>query len=65
MQGYMWMTGRKWCDFVTYDPDLCEALQLNVIRVERNETIICGIRSVLEEAKSKIEEIMNNERFKL
>lgn len=64
MQGYMWITGRKWCDFVTYDPDLVESLQLNIIRVDRNEAIIKGISDVMEEVKQKIQSIINNPKLK-
>lgn len=62
IQGYLWLTGRKWCDFVTYDPDLPKRLQLNVIRVPRDEAIINGIQEVLEEVRKKVIEI--EERFK-
>ena len=64
IQGYLWITGRKWCDFITYDPDLDEIHQLNIIRVERDETIINGIKEVMALVEIKIEEIMNNEKFK-
>ena len=64
IQGYLWITGRKWCDFVTYDPDLVESLQLNIIRVERDEEIIKGIRLVMDQVKEKIQLIINNEKLK-
>lgn len=64
IQGYLWMTGRRWCDFITYDPDIIEALQLNIIRVYRDEEIIEGISSVMDKVKEKIKELMNNEKFK-
>lgn len=64
IQGYLWMTGRKWCDFISYDPDIIEALQLNIIRIERDEQIIEGIASVMEQVKDKIRQLMNNEIFK-
>lgn len=64
IQGYLWITGRKWCDFVTYDPDLVEGLQLNIIRVDRDEAIIEGIKLVMEEVKKKIESIINNPKLK-
>lgn len=63
VQGYLWITGRKWCDYITYDPDLIERLQLNVIHVERDESVIEGIRRVMEQVREKIEEIMSNEHF--
>lgn len=64
IQGYLWITGRKWCDFITYDPDLHESLQINVIRVYRDEVIIAGISEVMEAVKLKVEELINNEIFK-
>lgn len=64
IQGYLWITGRKWCDFVTYDPDLIDELQLNILRIERDEQIIEGIEAVLEIVKEKIKEILNNDKLK-
>ncbi len=64
IQGYLWMTGRKWCDFITYDPDLHESLQLNIIRVKRDREIIRGISEVMEQVKVKIDEIMSDKRLK-
>ncbi len=64
IQGYLWMTGRKWCDFITYDPDLHESLRLNVIRVKRDEEMIQGIAEVMEMVKLKIDEIMSDKRLR-
>lgn len=64
IQGYLWITGRKWCDFVTYDPDLIEGLQLNVIRVERDEEIIQSISDIMDEVIEKIKLIINHEKLK-
>lgn len=64
IQGYLWITGRKWCDFVTYDPDLIEGLQLNVIRIDRDEEIIKAIETIMNEVIEKIKGIINNEKLK-
>lgn len=64
IQGYLWVTGRKWCDFITYDPDLIESLQLNIIRVERDDDMIQGISDVMDMVKGKIEQIISNEKLK-
>ena len=64
IQGYLWVTNRKWCDFVTYDPDLIEGLQINVIRIERDDQLIEAIKLVMEEVKEKLREIINNEKLK-
>lgn len=65
IQGYLWMTGRRWCDFVTYDPDLHESLQLSIIRVKRDPEIIAGIEAVMEDVKVKIDEIMANPKLRI
>jgi YqaJ-like viral recombinase domain len=36
IQGCMWITGRSWWDFVSYNPDFPEQLQLCVRRVQRD-----------------------------
>lgn len=40
MQGYMWITGAKWCDFVSYDPRFPESLRLCVYRIDRDQDFI-------------------------
>lgn len=65
IQGYLWITGRKYCKYITYDPDLIEELQLNVIHVDRDEEIINGISEVMQEVKTKIIEILEHQKLKL
>lgn len=43
MMMQMWVTGRKWCDFVGYDPRLAEPFQLTVLRVARDEAYISDL----------------------
>ncbi|MEL4307409.1 lambda exonuclease family protein [Joostella sp. CR20] len=64
IQGYLWITDREWCDYITFDPDLIDELQLNVIRVKRDENVINGISLVMEMVKEKIINILNNEKLK-
>jgi putative phage-type endonuclease len=40
MQWQMACTGRKWCDFATYDPKMPQELQLWILRVMRNDKMI-------------------------
>lgn len=41
MQGGMWITGRKWCDFIMYVPDLAAVgKDLYVKRIERDDQYI-------------------------
>jgi len=60
--GALWVTGRKWWDFVSYDPRLPEGLQMIVIRVERDESEIKnleeGIKTFLEEVDKEYERVL-------
>jgi len=40
IQMQLWITGRSWCDFVVYDPDMLEDSQLVVKRVSRDNNWI-------------------------
>lgn len=47
--GGMWVTGRKWWDFVSYDPRMPEDLQLVIIRLWRNEQDIQDLENEIIE----------------
>ena len=59
MQMQMACTGRKWCDFVSYDPRLPGDLSIFIHRVERDEAFIAEmekeIKSFLEELDATVE----------
>jgi len=40
MQFSMWVTGRIWCDWISFDPTAPEGLQLYVQRVQRDDDMI-------------------------
>lgn len=60
----MWITGRKWWDFVSYDPRMPEHLQLFVQRIERDEKYVADLEAkvtaFLREVDSTIKQL--NER---
>jgi len=63
MQWQMACTGRKWCDFVSYDPRLPEKMQLFVKRVTRDDAFIeqlerevSSFLNEMEEKLAKLEE---------
>lgn len=43
VQGAMWVTGRDWWDFVSFDPRMPEHLQLYIERVKRDEAYIAEL----------------------
>jgi hypothetical protein len=57
IQGQLWITGREWCDFVSYNPDFPERLQMVVRRVWRDEKAIASLRFAvglfMEEVKAE------------
>ena len=59
VQGQMWITGRQWCDFVSYDPRMPAELQLYVQRIHADPKAIAdlafGISAFLKEVGSKVE----------
>jgi putative phage-type endonuclease len=63
MQWQMACTGRKWCDFVSYDPRMPENLRIFVQRVERNDLYIKmledEVQAFLAEIDQKVEILRN------
>lgn len=65
VQGQMWITGRMWCDFVSFDPRLPENAQMIIIRVERDEAYIkemeLEIRGFLADVDKQVDFVSNYE----
>lgn len=49
IQGQLWITGRKWCDFVSFEPTLPANAQIFVQRVYRDETFIAELILAVEQ----------------
>jgi putative phage-type endonuclease len=54
-------TGRKWCDFVSFDPRMPEEMQLFIVRFDRNDEQIAEteteVRKFLTEVESTISKL--------
>lgn len=63
VQGQMWVTDRKWCDFVSFDPRLPENAQIIIIRVDRDDLYIKNLEeevtSFLQEVEDQVEFVQN------
>jgi len=61
MTWQMLCTGRKWCDFVSYDPRLPDNLQLFIQRIELDEEyckkLESDVKGFLEEVNEKVEKL--------
>jgi putative phage-type endonuclease len=55
MQWQMACTGRKWCDFVSFDPRLPEDMQLFVKRVERDDSCIAELETEIKQFLGEVE----------
>lgn len=57
VQGQMWIAGREWVDFVSFDPRMPEKLQLFVQRIQRDADYIAAlskeITAFMEEVKAE------------
>lgn len=51
-------TGRKWTDFVSYEPNLPPHLQLFIVRLERDEVAIAEIETEVQKLNAEIDEII-------
>lgn len=61
MQWQMACTGRKWCDFVSFDPRMPEKMQLFIKRVDRDNAAIAELErevvNFINELESKIAQL--------
>lgn len=55
----MWqleVTGRKWCDFVSFDPRLPAHLQMKIVKVERDDSLIAEIKDEVNKFLGELNE---------
>lgn len=57
MQCQMAVTGRQWCDFVSFDPRLPDDLQLFVVRLERDQEYIEAMEAEVKKFLSEVDEM--------
>lgn len=55
IQCQLWVTGRQWCDFVSFDPRLTIKKQLFVKRCERDEEFIAEMEKEVREFLSEVD----------
>lgn len=57
----LWITGAKWCDWLSFNPDFPPTLQVKLVRVERNEAEIdafeLSARLFLKEIERDVDEL--------
>jgi len=58
MQFQMLVTGRKWCDFVTYDPRMPESAKGAIHRIDRDEQMLWKMVSCLTKMQKTMKEFL-------
>jgi predicted phage-related endonuclease len=56
MQWQMVCTGRQWCDWVSFDPRLPEAMQLFVKRVKRDDAMIADLEKMVSDFLTELDQ---------
>lgn len=65
IQGSMWVTGRKWWDFISYDPDTADEFKLLIIRVYRDEDYISKLEEEVLAAELEVCRLMTELKKKV
>lgn len=58
IQGAMWVTGRAWWDFVSFDPNTNPKFRLLIIRVERDEAFIKNLEKEVLLAEIEVQDLI-------
>ena len=58
VQGMLWVSGRSWCDVVTYDDRWSKQMQLAIARVEPDLDMHKQLEEACIQANDEVEEIM-------
>jgi len=65
IQGQMWLTGREWCDFVSFDPRMPADLQLYVQRIKGNPEFQAMLEREIIAFSAEADEIVSRLRAKV
>lgn len=55
VQGCMWVTGRQWWDFISYDPRATPEFRLYIQRIERDEKYIAHLEAEVVKFLAEVE----------
>jgi putative phage-type endonuclease len=58
IQCQLWVTDRKWCDFVSFDPRLPTRNQLFVVRLERDESLMKEMEVEVKKFLSEVDQLI-------
>lgn len=64
VQGCMFVTGRQWWAFTSYDPRACERLRLYHQRIDRDEVFIANLKTHLLAFEAELQQMVEELRRK-
>lgn len=64
IQGQMWLTGRQWCDFVSFDPRMPSDLQLYTQRIKGDPEFQARLEREIITFSAEVDEIVGRLRAK-
>lgn len=56
VQGSLWVTGRKWWDFVSYDPRMPESHRIFIQRIDRDDKYIAELEQAVIAAEAQVQQ---------
>jgi putative phage-type endonuclease len=56
VQGQLWITGRQWCDFISFDPRLPTNAQLFIQHIERDDSYIAYLEQEIIKFLAEVDE---------
>lgn len=59
IQGCMWVTGRDWWDFVSFDPRMPESHRMLIVRVNRDDAFIASLAVAVAEAEDAVKTLLD------
>jgi predicted phage-related endonuclease len=52
VQGQLWITGRQWCDFISFDPR--HKRKIHIVKVDRDDEYIAKLKIAVEQFKTEL-----------
>lgn len=62
VQGCMWVTGRKWWIFASYDPRMPESHRLLTIKIQRDDAYIAKLEAAVLAAEEEVHKLLEKLR---
>lgn len=65
IQGGLWVTGRKWWDFISFHPDFPEEHRLYIQRIQRDDAYIEQLESACLELEADVQAVLTQLQHKV